>query len=379
MRVNRRATVLLAGFATFASLLFGQSSATLGSQTRVKLHVGDKAPALKFSAWAKGPPVKKFEKGKVYVLDFWATWCGPCKASIPHLSKLSREYAGRVTFLGVDVRWGKESPEKVKRFLTENKGGIEYSVPIDSEDNYMSEHWMMASGQQGIPTVFVVGRDGRIGWIGDPSDLDRILAGAVKGHFDVSANRSELDKSASANVQQSEKMGAWENLVAPVEAAMKQGDYRQALTLLNGIGPSTATRLGMARSFRNIKLRILIQVDEERAYELASEMRAEVSDPYLLVVVGEVIDRKEGLSEKTLRLGRACLEQFLLAHPASSGPIEILADIDYRLGDFAKAVETEQKGIDLLMKSGEYLPVSLKEKKDRLAKYRSALEHRQTA
>jgi len=46
--------------------------------------------------------VKGFDKDKTYVVEFWATWCGPCKATIPHLTKLQKEHPD-VTFIGVSV------------------------------------------------------------------------------------------------------------------------------------------------------------------------------------------------------------------------------------------------------------------------------------
>ena len=51
---------------------------------------GSKAPNLDIKTWFKGSPVKSFEKGKVYVVEVWATWCGPCIASMPHISELAR-------------------------------------------------------------------------------------------------------------------------------------------------------------------------------------------------------------------------------------------------------------------------------------------------
>jgi thiol-disulfide isomerase/thioredoxin len=51
----------------------------------------DPAPPLKVSKWLKGEEVKRFEPGKVYVVEFWATWCGPCIAFMPHLAELQAE------------------------------------------------------------------------------------------------------------------------------------------------------------------------------------------------------------------------------------------------------------------------------------------------
>ena len=89
------------------------SAALVSAQAEHALKIGDAAPPLKVGKWIKGEPVKAVEAGKLHVLEFWATWCGPCVAAIPHVSELQKKHAD-VVFIGVNV-W-EDDPEKVEGF-----------------------------------------------------------------------------------------------------------------------------------------------------------------------------------------------------------------------------------------------------------------------
>ena len=101
------------------------------------LDLGDPVPPLRVRAWLKGTPVQHFEKGSVYVLEFWATWCVPCKAAMPHLSTLAREYKDKVTFIGIDIKEMKPtSLEKVKAFVDSMGQRMDYFVAAE-DSNFM--------------------------------------------------------------------------------------------------------------------------------------------------------------------------------------------------------------------------------------------------
>jgi len=161
---------------------------------KAKLAVGDAAPALtKVTVWLNGTPVQAFDKDKVYVLEFWATWCGPCIAAMPHLTELAKENAGKgLIVVGMTNKDDNgNNKESVTKFVEKNKGEkLGYAVAFsEGEENYNA--YMEAAGQNGIPCSFVVGKDGKIAYIGHPMNLDevlpKVLDGTWKGKTDADA------------------------------------------------------------------------------------------------------------------------------------------------------------------------------------------------
>jgi thiol-disulfide isomerase/thioredoxin len=155
-----------------------------GREGLPELMVGDAAPALAIQTWVKGKPVASFEKGRVYVVEFWATWCAPCRKSIPHLSRIQKELAGKVTVVGIASQEPR-GPEEVRKFVAGSGEEIGYAIGWDDEGKSNSA-WMGAAGQEAIPTAFVVEGSGRIAWIGHPMDgLEAAVRAVAAGTFDL--------------------------------------------------------------------------------------------------------------------------------------------------------------------------------------------------
>src|SRR5437868_505895 len=121
------------------------------------LAVGDPAPKIEVKEFVKGDPIEKLDKGKTYVVEFWATWCVPCRTSIPHLSELQKKYKD-VTFIGVSVYENDQA--KVKPFVDEMGEKMTYRVAVDAvpeggkrNEGKMAKGWMEAAGQNGIPAA----------------------------------------------------------------------------------------------------------------------------------------------------------------------------------------------------------------------------------
>jgi len=151
-----------------------------------KLWVGSKAPEMQIAKYVKGDSVDQLQDGQVYVVEFWATWCGPCIAAFPHLSEMQGDYGEKVKFIGVNV-WeqseGAERIEMVEDFVADQGDRMDYTVAVEV-DGKMSESWLRPANQNGIPAAFIVGADGNIAWIGHPMSMDEPLKEVVSGNFD---------------------------------------------------------------------------------------------------------------------------------------------------------------------------------------------------
>jgi cytochrome c biogenesis protein CcmG/thiol:disulfide interchange protein DsbE len=116
----------------------------------------DRKPAPEFTLKdADGRTVKLSDyKGKIVLLNFWATWCGPCKLEIPWFAEFERKYKDR-GFAVLGVSMDEEGWEVVKPFLSEMQ--VNYRVVLGDE--------AVAKAYQGVeslPTTFIIDREGRI-------------------------------------------------------------------------------------------------------------------------------------------------------------------------------------------------------------------------
>jgi thiol-disulfide isomerase/thioredoxin len=163
--------------------------------------LGDAAKPLQIAAWVKGKPVDlAAAKGKqVVVVEFWATWCPPCRASIPHLTEMQKKFKD-VAFVGVSD----EALVTVKRFVEKMGNKMDYTVAVDTAKK-TSAAYMGAFGIDGIPYAFIVDKAGRIIWHGHPMDnLEKSLEEVVAGKFDLEKSK----KRAAARKKVEEFEGA---------------------------------------------------------------------------------------------------------------------------------------------------------------------------
>ena len=103
-------------------------------------------------------------KGKVVLLDFWATWCAPCRKSMPELQALHHKFADRgFAVVGISIDEG--GPAKVRKYVASRR--ITYPIALDSEKNPAWESFRVKA----VPAAFLIDREGRIvaQWTGAPA------------------------------------------------------------------------------------------------------------------------------------------------------------------------------------------------------------------
>jgi thiol-disulfide isomerase/thioredoxin len=204
------------------ALLLGLGLSLASSGTVVwAAELGDAAPPLQVAKWIKGEAVD-IAKGKdknVFVVEFWATWCPPCRTSIPHISKLAKKFRDRgVVVVGVT---NETDADKVATFVKGQGDDMDYVVAQD-DGQKTSEGYMKAFGQGGIPHAFVVDRTGKIVWHGHPmGGLDLAVEAVVEGKFDLAKARADDKLAQEARAQATQMREYFSGLARAQQAGEK--------------------------------------------------------------------------------------------------------------------------------------------------------------
>lgn len=152
-------------------------SALLLQPANAALKVGDPAPEIKVSRWVQGDEIKAFDGDKVYIVEFWATWCGPCISAIPHINEIYKRHKDQgLVVIGQNV-WEKDD-KVVPGFVSKMGAKMTYPVALDdksTEGGFMASKWLKAAGQNGIPCAFIVNKSGKIAYIGHPMRIEETM------------------------------------------------------------------------------------------------------------------------------------------------------------------------------------------------------------
>ena len=282
------------------------------------LDVGQDAPPLTSVTWVKGAAVAP--TGKITVVEFWATWCGPCKQSIPHLTQLQKQYGEQVRIIGLSD----EDEPTVKPFVAEMGDKMDYRVGLADK----ATHEAYMAGRDGIPQAFLIGADGKVVWAGHPMTMGPVLAQVVAGTFDagkqgkVAAMEEELKKLLSGRQPQ-------------IDKAVGVIDQILALDAVNG--QALHMRLAIANYTKNPAM-----VRETLMKIPLDQLDAETADDLVAERLGD-----DALVQRNLDLALAFSDRALQAEPANAAVFATRARLFATLGLIDEALALAQKGVAL--------------------------------
>jgi thiol-disulfide isomerase/thioredoxin len=326
--------VLLAAIISQAPAATQAAPAAPAAPTTLALSIGSKAPIPEISDFVRGEKPTFFEPGKVYVIEFWATWCPPCRQSMPHLTKLAEDMKSKgVVIVGVSD----EKVETVRTFLEKDewKQKARYTLATDP-DRSTHKAYMEASGQGGIPTAFIV-KEGVVQWIGHPMEMDAPLGKIVDGTWDPKTAKQSFE---DAVAEEMKAMGRQNDMTKAIDSK----DWDKAVALIDAEIAASTGEEAMQSKVQKAQI-LLVAGRSEAAYALCAELIKE--DPALRNFVATSVLHLPDVADRRVDLAITWLTDVTSA----AGPAnpQVLAELAYAWslkGDFTKAADFMRRAID---------------------------------
>lgn len=279
---------------------------------QVTLAVGDDAPVLKIEKWIKGGGYDSLKKGRVYVIDLWATWCTPCIASMPHLSALQEKHKEKgLEVIGItsEDKWGNtfakasEMADKKKAIINYSLAWLLSSRDKDGTTGIFNHEWMQRMKINYLPYSFIVDRNGKIAYAGDPHTIDKPLEQIMNGTYDLTNAAAQFKDEIDAKA-----------LLVTFKSLLKDKKYEDAL--------KQATFL--MQNFQNLNTKIYLSIS------------------------ANIIDNFENTNTNAHKIAlEAAKKAVVLTQFESPGFLDNLAAVYAAHNDLINAIITEKLAISL--------------------------------
>jgi len=299
------------------------------------LTIGDPAPTIKSANWLKGNKVDKFKKGEIYVVEFWATWCGPCKENIPHLTELAKKYQGKVSIIGISI-WenlDNEDPnplKKVQDFVESQGNKMDYFVAADDKSDTIANTWMKPANEGGIPCSFIVNGEGVIAWIGHPAKMEEALTKVIDGTYDIKAAREAREVE--------------HKFTRPIDEALAKKDYA---TLLKTIDQAIAERPELEYPLTYNRFVALFHVDLQKGKEYSEKILKDSDEaPGAYHMMSSIFASHDDLTKEAYNFGITLVKKGIEKSPENIMLNGIEAQIYFHLGDKANAIKSIKVAIE---------------------------------
>ena len=298
------------------------------------LTIGDPAPALSAGKFVQGEPVKAFEKDKVYIIEFWATWCGPCVAAIPHVNELQKKYADKgLVVIGQNV-WERDE-SLVEPFIKKMGDKMSYRIAMDekadaNDRGKMAATWMQAAGRNGIPCSFIVNQEGKIAWIGHPMQMDAPLASIIAGDWDLAKAKTDLAAEQRVRALQTE-----------VSKLAQTGKFEEALVKLDELeklAPASAKML------MPMRMRLLQEAGKTEQVQAVVEAALKEKDGQVLTRMASMMVAGNAPNlELAAKMAAAAVEATGGDDPMA---LMVMGQVHAANNQFDKAIECQKKALE---------------------------------
>ncbi len=343
-------------------ILLALVAATASFAADKYLTIGDAAPSLKTAKWLKGEPLPAFEKGKLYVVEFWATWCHPCIDNIPHLTELAKKYDGKVSIIGISI-WESAKPsdgdlmKRVTTFVKDEGEKMDYHVAADDvKKNTIADTYMKAASEEGIPCSFIVDKDGKVAWIGHPAKMEETLQKVIAGTWDSAGAR--------------EKREVEQKVTRPINEAMAKKDYPGAI---KAIDAAVAQRPQLEYSLTYPLLVALYHSDLQRGKTFSQKILKDSNNANgAYQMMSSIFATETTLSKEAYAFGLGIIDEGTAQGVGVFMFKAMKAATYFNSGDKAKAIEVAEESVALIAKEPKAPPEMVSLLKKNLAKYKAA-------
>lgn len=344
--MQRRVLVsVLAALMTAATAVAQPGRPASGQQpgdSTITLRLGDEAPPLRIAKWVKGDPIEKFEPGKVYLIEFWTSWCTPCHETFPLLNEIARKHP-EVEVIGISFTDAKgESIDKVLPFVEQAGDSIAFSVAFD-DDRKTILSYLEASGEKDIPSAYIINQNSRVVWMGHPMEgmdeaVDEILAG-----------RYDLNAAIIAAQRRADLLRRAKPYEDRLKEAYQKGDVRTAFELTDQLVKMDPQRFG---TYAATKFTMLLKgvKNYPEAYRYTQWLLADPfkDNPQALHRMAWTILDDPGVEQRdfdmALKLARRANELLKAKDPDI---MDTLARAYFEKGDVERAIEWQERALEL--------------------------------
>lgn len=293
--------------------------------------------AIRKARLVSGVIPESWESGSLYILECWATWCGPCVAAIPHLDHLYDTYSDKgLAVIGMSV-W-EDGGAKVDSFVKKKGEGMSYPVVFVGKDGAFEADWLKPAGVLSIPQAIVV-RDGKLLFLAHPTMLteERIQVLLAGG------------EASEALVDEMQRVAR-----AKVTMAQRSAEFRDALRTSNVKGMKQALDAAESLTIESpylekMQLEYALAVQDWVPVEAALE---DAPSSTLMLVVSRV-ERQENVPKALLGAIVTALQNMRTMHGYTYAQI---ATMKWKMGDSEGALAAARDGVTKIKAASHFAP-----------------------